>query len=278
MTTPAKSIAVDQILAGVLEDVAAREAVVSFQDIKARSRAMEAPRDAVAALLRPGCSVITELKRAVPYRGEIAKLDSPQDVAALAQQFETVGAHLVACQTQRRRFHGSLEDMQAARAATTVPMICRDIIVDPYQIHEARCFGADVVPLQVGLLEQARLEALLDRIESLGMTCLLEVRNCAEVDRALAAGGSVFAINAWTVASDHLNREAFNDIVPGLPETTIRIAVGGVTTPRDVMAYASRGADAVLVGESVMSAVDPAGLARSLVAAGQHPACPSRKH
>src|SRR5690625_6701801 len=89
-------------------------------------------------------------------------------MASLATKLEEVGVHLMACQTERRRFHGSLEDMAAAREATTVPMVCRDVIVDPYQIHEARCYGADAVTLQVAVLEQARLESLLDRTESLG--------------------------------------------------------------------------------------------------------------
>lgn len=156
-------------------------------------------------------------------------------------------------------------------------MICRDIIVDPYQIHEARCFGADVVPLQVALLEQARLEALLDRIESLGMVALLEIRSSQDADRAIQAGGTVVGINAWSLSSDAIDRGAFAEIVPGLPESLLRIAVGGVENPRNLLGYASQGADAVLVGESVMTAQDPTALARSLVAAGKHPACPSRK-
>ena len=121
------------------------------------------------------------------------------------------------------------------------------------------------------------MEALLDRVESLGMTAIVEVRNCAEVDRAIKAGSSVISINAWSLASDAINREAFNDIAPGLPESILRIAVGGVNNARNLFQYASRGADAVLVGESVMAAQDPTALARSLVAAGQHPACPARK-
>lgn len=274
MPTP---IAVDHLVAGVLADVAAREALVPFKEIKARSRDMDAPRDAAQALLRSGCSIITEIKRAVPYGGEIVHLEGPQSVASLARDLEDVGVHLMACQTDRRRFHGSLEDMRVARAAVEIPMLCRDIIVDPYQIHEARCYGADAIPLQVELLSQARLESLLDRVESLGMTAILEVRTCAEVDRVIKAGGTVVAINAWSLASDALNREAFSTISPGLPESMTRIAVGGVNSPRNVLSYASQGADAILVGESIMAAQDPMTLARSLVAAGQHPACPSRR-
>ncbi|MDY5785493.1 indole-3-glycerol phosphate synthase TrpC [Corynebacterium sp.] len=273
MPTP---IAVDRLVTGVLEDVAAREAKVSFQDIKAKSRSMEPPRDAKAALLTNGCSVITEFKRAVPYLGEIARLDNPERMARLARSFEDAGVVMMACQTDRRRFHGSLDDMRLIRAATEVPMICRDIIVDPYQIHEARCFGADVVPLQVALLEQARMEALLDRIESLGMVALLEIRSSQDADRAMQAGGTVVGINAWSLSSDAIDRGAFAEIVPGLPESLLRIAVGGVENPRNLLGYASQGADAVLVGESVMTAQDPYALARSLVAAGKHPACPSR--
>ncbi|MCQ9675572.1 indole-3-glycerol-phosphate synthase [Corynebacterium sp. BF-R-2] len=274
MPTP---IAVDHLVAGVLADVSAREARVPFKEVKARSSDMDAPRDAARALLRPGCSIITEIKRAVPYAGEIANLESPQSVATLAHDLEAAGVHVMACQTDRRRFHGSLEDMRVARDAVDIPMVCRDIIVDPYQIHEARCYGADAIPLQVELLEQARLESLLDRVESLGMTAILEVRTSAEVDRVIKAGGSVVAINAWSLASDAINREAFSTISPGLPESITRIAVGGVNGPRNVLSYASHGADAILVGESIMAAQDPMALARSLVAAGQHPACPSRK-
>ncbi|QPK78461.1 indole-3-glycerol-phosphate synthase [Corynebacterium lizhenjunii] len=272
-----RSILVDRIVAGVREDVAAREALVSFADIKARSRSSPPPRDALAALLAPGCSVIAELKRAVPYRGEITGWGSPQEWGRFAQQLEDVGVGLLAVQTQPRRFRGSMVDMAVARAATNLPMMCRDIIVDPYQIHEARCYGADIVPLQVELLDHARLVSLLDRIESLGMTALLEVRTPKEADRALGAGASVIGINAWSLASDELYRHVFGRIVPGLPETCVRIAAGGVESSRNVFDYASQGADAVLVGESILTATDPLGSARRLVATGRHPSCPSRK-
>lgn len=276
MTT---QIAVDHIVAGVIEDVASREAQVSFKEVKAysRSQAVPPPRDGVAALLRTGCSLVAELKRAIPFGGEIARLDTPESMAALGQEFEDAGVHVLACQTDFRRHHGSLEDMRTVREATRLPMMCRDIIVDPYQVHEARCFGADIVPLQVELLEQARLEALLDRIESLGMTAMLEVRTCAEADRALAAGAQVIGVNAWSLASDAIDRDAFAAIAPGLPEKVVKVAVGGVNNPRNLLAYASRGADAVIVGESLMASPDPVGTARTLVTVGQHPACASRR-
>ena len=272
-----RSIGLDHIVAGVLADVPARPARGSLPENKDRSRPPDTPRDARAALLASGCTVITELKRAVPYRGEISHLATPADMARLGRELEGVGVRLLAVQTDRRRFHGSLEDMQTVREATGVPMMCRDIIVDPYQIHEARCYGADVVPLQVELMDQPRLVSLLDRVESLGMTALLEVRTPHEADRALEAGASVIGISAWSLASDALYRQAFTEIVPGLPEEVIKIAVGGVETSRNLLDYASQGADAVVVGESIVAGTDPTAIARSLVAVGQHPSCPSRK-
>ena len=150
----------DDVVAGVLRDVAKREAAVSFKEIKARSRDMAPTRDVRAALLRHGCSVIVEIKRNSPVFGPTGAGHS--SIEALAQNIEAGGAHLIACQTERLRFDGSLADMAQARAAVELPMVCRDVIVDPYQIHEARCYGADAIPLQVGILGQARFEALLD--------------------------------------------------------------------------------------------------------------------
>ena len=108
------------------------------------------------------------------------------------------------------------------------------------------------------------------------MTALAEVRTPEEADRAISAGVRVIGVNAWSIASDILNREIFAEIVPGLPQEIMRIALGGVRSAGDVMKYASAGADAVLVGETIMSAEDPRQAARGFVAAGQHPACPSR--
>ena len=264
---------VDSVVAGILEDVAAREARVPFQEIKATSYDAPEPRDAHAALLRRGCSVIVEIKRAVPYRGTLPHIESSPE---MARAIEDAGVHLLACQTEKLRFAGSLEDMWSARQATSVPMFCRDIIVDPYQVHEARCYGADMIPLQVELLGQARLVSLIDRTESLGMTAVAEVRTPEEADRAIEAGARVIGINAWSVTSDEIDRDNFANIVPGLPQELVRIAMGGIRSPKDLMHYASIGADAVMVGETVMASDDPPAMARRMTAMGQHPACPSR--
>ena len=126
-----------------------------FKEIKARSRDMAPTRDARAALLRHGCSVIVEIKRNSPVFGPTGAGHS--SIETLARNIEAGGAHLIACQTERLRFDGSLADMAEARAAVELPMVCRDVIVDPYQIHEARAHGADVILLIVAALDDVQL-------------------------------------------------------------------------------------------------------------------------
>ena len=266
--------AVNEIVAGVLRDVAKREAALPFQEVKARSRDMAPTRDARSALLRPGCSVIAEIKLDSPVFGPTGV--KRRNIADVARAIEEGGAHLIGCQTERLRFGGSLEDMARARAAVDLPMVCRDVIVDPYQIHEARCYGADVLPLQVGILEEARLAALLDRAESLGMVVMAEVRSPQEADLALKVGASVIAVNSWTFDTNDLRPGTFAEIVPGLPSEVIKISLGGVTTVRDLLDAAAIGADAVLAAEAIMSGDDICAATRVLAAAGQHPACPRR--
>lgn len=264
----------DDILAGVIEDVAARERQVSFAELKERSRSLPPPRDAMAALLSPGCSLIAEVKRASPERGIIADIPSPMELGA---QYEEGGAVIIACHTERRRFLGSLEEMKQISGRVSVPVMSRDFIVDPYQIHEARCFGADMIPLRVAALDQPRLESLLDRVHSLGMTAIVEVQTPEEATRACAAGARVVGVNARDFATRTLNRRAFGEIVPGLPQETIKVALSGIRNAGELLAYASAGADAVVVGESLVTAESPVLSIKALVAAGQHPSCPRRK-
>ncbi|MBP3087916.1 indole-3-glycerol phosphate synthase TrpC [Corynebacterium sp. sy017] len=262
----------DEIIAGVIEDVSAREAEISYKEMKARSYDCPPPRDAMAALKNVGCSIIAEVKKAAPGH-VIAHTIEP---TALAAEFEAGGAHMIACQTERRNFKGSLEDMYAVRQAVSVPVMCRDFIIDPYQIHEARYYGADMIPLRVGALTQSRLESLIDRTESLGMTALVEVHTPAEATRAMQASAKVIGINARDLSTMTIDKKIFADIAPGLPQDTIRVALSGVRSSKELLTYASQGADAVVIGEELVRAASPRSFTRALVAAGQHPSCPSR--
>jgi indole-3-glycerol phosphate synthase len=149
----------------------------------------------------------------------------------------------------------------------------KDFIVSPYQVLEARAYGADVVLLIVAALEQNVLDSLLDRVESLGMTALVEVHTEDEADLALEAGAKVIGVNARNLHTLEIDRTIFGRIAPGLPTDVIRVAESGVRGPGDLLTYAGWGADAVLVGEGLVTSGDPLAAVRGLVAAGFHPSC-----
>src|ERR671920_1692917 len=141
--------------------------------------------DAYAALRKPGVAVIAEVKRSSPSKGALADIPDP---AELAGEYAAGGARCISVLTEGRWFGGSLEDLAAVRAAVGVPVLRKDFVVSSYQVHEARAHGADLVLLIVAALEQNVLTGLLERIESLGMTALVEVHNEDEADRARVAG------------------------------------------------------------------------------------------
>ena len=261
----------DSILEGVFVDVAAREALVSMAEVKAAAEAAPAPRDVLSALRAPGIAVIAEVKRASPSRGQLAAITDP---AELARAYEKGGARVISVLTEERRFKGSLADFDAVRAAVDIPVLRKDFIVRPYQIHEARAHGADMLLLIVAALDQPALASMLDRTESLGMTALVEVHTEEEADRALQAGAKVIGVNARDLKTLDVDRGCFARIAPGLPSDIIRIAESGVRGPADLLAYAGAGADAVLVGEGLVTSGDPRSAVADLVTAGAHPSCP----
>ncbi|MDY6811434.1 MAG: indole-3-glycerol phosphate synthase TrpC [Actinomycetota bacterium] len=265
------STVLDSIIEGVRADVAAREAVIDYAAIKAASAKAPDAKDAMAALRQPGIGVIAEVKRASPSKGDLATIGDP---AELASAYEAGGARIISVLTEERRFRGSLADLDSVRAAVNIPVLRKDFIVGPYQIHEARAHGADVILLIVAALEQNVLAALLDRTESLGMTALVEVHTEEEADRALEAGASVVGVNARNLKTLEVDRDCFARIAPGLPTQVIRVAESGVRGTADLLAYAGAGADAVLVGEGLVTSGDPRAAVSELVTAGTHPSCP----
>jgi indole-3-glycerol phosphate synthase len=260
----------EQILEGVRSDLAAREARVPFEAVKQAAAAAPPARDALAALSAPGIGVIAEVKRASPSKGHMA--DIP-DAAWLAEQYVAGGARVISVLTEQHFFEGSLDDLDAVRAAVDVPVLRKDFVVGTYQVHEARAHGADLVLLMCSVLEQNALDALVERVESLGMTALVEVHNEEEADMALKAGAKLVGVNARDLHTLEVDRTIFGRIAPGLPTDVMRVAESGVRGPGDLLTYAGWGADAVLVGEGLVTSGDPGGAVRSLVAAGFHPSC-----
>jgi indole-3-glycerol phosphate synthase len=259
------------IVAGVREDVAAREALIPLPEMRARAADVPPAKDALAALRAPGVGVIAEVKRRSPSKGALASISDP---AALAAAYESGGARMISVLTEQRRFGGSLKDLDDVRAAVSVPVLRKDFVVGSYQVHEARAHGADVVLLIVAALEQNALIGLLERIESLGMTALVEVHTEDEASRALDAGARVIGVNARNLKTLDVDRSTFERIAPGLPSEVVKIAESGVRGPLDLIEYAAAGADAVLVGENLVTTADPRQAVADLVTAGAHPATP----
>jgi indole-3-glycerol phosphate synthase len=260
----------DDILAGVREDLVERQARTALADLQALADRRPSPRPAEAAL-RDGDTVkdIAEVKRSSPSKGALAAIADP---AALASDYESGGASVISVLTERRRFGGSLADLASVRAAVDIPILRKDFVVTSYQVWEARAHGADAVLLIVAALEQPALVSLVERVHSLGMTALVEVHDPEEVDRAVDAGARVIGVNCRDLRTLEVDRSVFARVAPLVPAGILKIAESGVRGPHDVLEFARAGADAVLVGESLVTGRDPRAAVADLVAAGAHPA------
>lgn len=259
----------DDIVAGVRADLDVRMCDISLDDLKERAARKPAPLDADAALREPGIGVIAEVKRASPSKGALASIEDP---AALARDYEAGGARCISVLTEERRFGGSLADLRSVRCAVDIPVLRKDFIVSSYQLWEARAYGADLVLLIVAALDQCALVSLIERARSLGMTPLVEVHDTEEALRAVDAGATVIGVNARNLKTLEVDRDTFGRVAPSIPSSCVRIAESGVRGPRDLIAYAEQGADAVLVGESLVTDGDPRVAVHDLVTAGSHPA------
>jgi indole-3-glycerol phosphate synthase len=263
----------DDIVAGVRQDVAARQAAVPLDVLKERAAAARPARDALAVLRAAGVGVIAEVKRRSPSRGALAVIDDP---ASLAEQYAAGGARMISVLTEQRRFGGSLDDLVAVRRAVDVPVLRKDFIVSSYQLWEARAHGADLALLIVAALDQSALVSLVERAQSLGLTPVVECHTVDEVRRAVDGGAEVIGVNARNLHTLEVDRDIFKELAPHIPDGVVRIAESGVRGPHDVIEYGRAGADAVLVGESLVTGRDPRSAVADLVAAGAHPALKQR--
>jgi len=149
-------------------------------------------------------------------------------------------------------------------------------IITPYQIWEARAHGADLVLLIVAALEQSALTSLVERVHSLGMTALVEAHDRVEAMRAVNAGARVIGINARNLKTLEVRRDVFGSVVEVIPNSVVKVAESGVRGPHDVIEYARVGANAVLVGEALVTHHDPRQAVADMVAAANHPALTPR--
>jgi indole-3-glycerol phosphate synthase len=216
--------------------------------------------------------VIAEVKRASPSQGPIAP---GLDAAAQATAYQRGGAAAVSVLTEPTRFAGSLDDL-AAVSATGVSALRKDFIVDRYQIWEARAAGAAAVLLIVAALDDRTLAGLHDEAALAGLDALVEVHDVEEAARAAAIGARIVGVNARNLRTFEVDPEAFARLRASLPAQALAVAESGISTPEQIREAAACGADAVLVGESLVRAADPAAAVAALVAAGRADVAPAR--
>ena len=255
----------DDIVAGVREDLAARRAAVPEADLRASLADAPAPRDPMPAFRAPGLSVIAEVKRRSPSKGALADIPDP---AALARAYAAGGADAISVLTEERRFGGSLGDLEAVRGAVDTPLLRKDFIVSGYQRLEARAAGADLVLLIVAALDDETLAGLHAEARELGLTVLVEVHDEAEVARALAAGAELVGVNARNLKTLEVDPATFGRLVVLLPEHVVKVAESGIGGPDDAARYAAEGADVVLVGEALVRDGDPTAAVAAMRQAG----------
>jgi indole-3-glycerol phosphate synthase len=251
------------LVAGALEDAAARRVDRPYGDVERELDRVASPLDALD-FLAPGdrVKILAEVKRASPSRGPMATIEDP---ASLAADYERGGASAISVLTEGRKFLGSLADLEAVKARVSVPVLRKDFIADPYQVVEARAAGADIVLLIVAALDQRTLVELHTLAEELGMRVLVEAHSADEVARGVDAGARILGVNARDLTDFSLDRDLFGSLADRIPDGVVRVAESAVKTPADVAHYRSAGADVVLVGEALVTGADPAATLTSFI-------------
>lgn len=255
----------DDIIVGVREDLAVRQAQRPQPALEAVVAELPPPRDPRPGLRASGLSVIAEVKRRSPSKGDLARIPDP---ASLAAAYEAGGATAISVLTEQRRFGGTLADLGAVRAAVETPLLRKDFMVTDYQIWEARAVGADLILLIVAALDDATLARFLALGRDLGLTPLVEVHTEDEARRAVDAGADLIGVNNRNLHTLDVDLGQFERLSALIPDAAIRVAESGIRGPQDVARVAASGANAVLVGEALVRHGDPAGAVSEFIAVG----------
>ena len=242
----------DSIIEGVKEDLESRR--LSRAQILEAIEVAPAVRSDISNFQSSALSVIAEVKRSSPSKGSLAPISDP---ALLACRYEKGGARAISVLTERRRFGGSLDDLDAVRSAVNVPILRKDFMVDQYQFLEARAHGADLVLLIVAALSKSQLSDYLALTQELGMHAIVEVHTNEELEIALDNPCEFIGVNSRNLKTLEVDSAGFRDLLPRIPNDVVRIAESGISTRSDVEFAIECGANAILVGEALVRAGDP---------------------
>ena len=255
----------DDIIVGVREDLAERQAHRSLSDLMDAVAAMPPTRGVLEAFAAPGLSVIAEVKRSSPSKGALADIPDP---AALAAEYAAGGAGAISVLTERRRFGGSLADLVAVRAAVDTPVLRKDFIVTEYQLWEARAAGADLALLMCSALDDPDLHRLHALALELGLTPLVEVHTPDEARRAVDLGAQLVGVNNRNLQTLEVDIAQFENLIDLIPSDRVRVAESGILSVSDVERVAAAGADVILVGEALVRHGDPRASVAEFISAG----------
>ncbi len=236
-------------------EVETAQAGSALAELEDRAREAEPPRGFRRALEEASTSLalIAEVKRTSPSKGVIREEFEP---AAIARSYEAAGAHALSVLTDERYFGGSLENLRRAKEATRLPCLRKDFLMDPYQVHEARAWGADAVLLIVAGLEREPLAELHALALELGMDALVEVHSVEEAEFALGLGAEIIGVNNRNLADFKTDIAISEEILPLLAGRAVAVSESALETPADLRRVQAAGARAVLIGTAFMAAPD----------------------
>jgi indole-3-glycerol phosphate synthase len=249
----------DRILAETRLEVERRKLAVPIEELaQHQPREDRRFRDALAS---PGIGVIAEFKRRSPSAGE---LQNDPDLQEIVGAYGRGGAVALSVLTEGPNFDGSLEDLRAARAACDLPILRKDFIVDPYQLHEARAAGGDAVLLIVAALGPHELASLHDAARAMGLDVLVEVHDGEELQSALSCGADLIGINNRDLRDFSVDVERTAGLMSEIPSGVTVVSESGIATAEQLARLEQLGVHAVVVGESLMRSPDPQAALRAL--------------
>ena len=255
----------DEIMARKRSEVAERKLQLPEERLYRQAVSMTPALD-FAAALRPLPSgiprVIAEIKKASPSKGVIRK-NFP--VVALARALEKNGAAALSVLTDEHYFQGSLRNLQLARSNVRIPILRKDFICDPYQIYEARAYGADAVLLIAAALSATELNRLKQVADEVGLAVLAEVHNQEELDLVVATGAAVIGVNSRNLKTFETDLATTERLLQQIPAGTVKVAESGIHSAADIQRLQAVGAEAFLIGESLMRERSPGKKLRELL-------------